>query len=428
MEVKEARATYDALVTVSAGYKHTELGVIPEEWEVCAVRQKGEIITGKALAVNAPGTLRPYLRTKNVFDGRIDIDDVLKMPMTDEQFVQFRIKSGDVLLNEGQSLELVGRCAIYQDEFTGPCAIQNALLRFRARAGVSEVFASHLFRHCQQTGVFARIALQTTSIAHLGGLRFEKLRLAWPKNEVEQRAIAEALSDADALVESLEQLIAKKRQIKQGTTQALLTGRQRLPGFDDNWRRKALSELFDFSGGYSASRDQLSADGHCYLHYGDIHTSSKSFVDVGAESQELPRLDISISKVNANSLLKDGDVVFVDASEDDEGTSKHVVIINKDNAPFISGLHTIVAKSKTDELDHAFRRYCFQTPDIKQQFRFFAVGTKVSGVSKSNIERSSFPFRQSLSSVPSPLSSPTWRPNSPNWKPASPRPASSSRA
>lgn len=209
---------------------------------------------------------------------------------------------------------------------------------------------------------------------------------------LEQEAIAEALSDADALIESLEQLIAKKRQIKQGTMQALVTGKQRLPGFDDNWPRKALSELFDFSGGYSASRDQLSADGHYYLHYGDIHTSSKSFVDVAAESQELPRLDISINKVNANSLLKDGDVVFVDASEDDEGTSKHVVIINKDNAPLISGLHTIVAKSKTDELGHAFRRYCFQTPDTKQQFRFFAVGTKVSGVSKSNIGKIQLSF------------------------------------
>ena len=86
---------------VRVGYKRTEVGVIPEEWNVCSVRQKGEVTTGKALAANAPGIQRPYLRTKNVFDGRIDIDDVLKMPMTDEQFEQFRLRSGDVLLNEG---------------------------------------------------------------------------------------------------------------------------------------------------------------------------------------------------------------------------------------------------------------------------------------------------------------------------------------
>ncbi len=232
------------------GYKQTEVGVIPEEWEVSPVRQKGEVLTGKALAVNAPGRQRPYLRTKNVFDGRIDIDDVLTMPMTEEQFAQFRIRNGDVLLNEGQSIELVGRCAMYQDEYPEPCAIQNALLRFRARAGVSEKFASYLFRHCQHTGVFARIALQTTSVAHLGGSRFERLRLAWP-TETEQCAIAEALSDVDGLLGGLDRLIAKKRDLKQAAMQQLLTGQTRLPGFHGEWEVKRLGEIAKIQRGAS---------------------------------------------------------------------------------------------------------------------------------------------------------------------------------
>jgi len=87
------------------GYKETKVGVIPEAWKESSVGEMGEVVTGKALAVHAPGKLRPYLRTKNVFDGRIDIDDVLTMPMTDEQFAHFRVQRGDVLLNEGQSLD-----------------------------------------------------------------------------------------------------------------------------------------------------------------------------------------------------------------------------------------------------------------------------------------------------------------------------------
>jgi restriction endonuclease S subunit len=59
----------------------------------------------------------------------------------------------------------------------------------------------------------------------------------------EQRAIAEALSDADALIESLEALIAKKRQIKQGAMQELLTGKRRLPGFSGEWETTTLFEL-----------------------------------------------------------------------------------------------------------------------------------------------------------------------------------------
>jgi type I restriction enzyme S subunit len=225
------------------GYKQTEVGIIPEDWEVRPVRQMGDVVTGKALAVNAPGEPRPYLRTKNVFDGRIDIEDVFTMPMTNEQFAQFRLRNGDVLLNEGQSLELVGRCSLYSDEYPEPCAIQNQLLRFRARAGVSGVFASYLFRRCQQTGVFAKIALQTTSIAHLGGSRFERLLLAWPREEREQRAIAAALSDVDALLDGLDRLIAKKRELKQAAMQQLLTGQTRLPGFHGEWEAVEFGDI-----------------------------------------------------------------------------------------------------------------------------------------------------------------------------------------
>ena len=160
----------------------------------------------------------------------------------------------------------------------------------------------------------------------------------------------------------------------------------------DDWDVKPFGDLFDFSGGFSASRAQLSEKGHCYLHYGDIHGAIKTCVDTQADFQDIPKLDIPLKNVSSKSLLKDGDVVFVDASEDDEGTSRHVVVVNKGNLPFVSGLHTIVAKGKTDELTHEYRRYCFQTAAIRRQFQFYAVGTKVSGISKSNIPKLLLPF------------------------------------
>ena len=68
-----------------------------------------------------------------------------------------------------------------------------------------------------------------------------------PPTNAEQEAIAEALSDADALIESLEQLIAKKRHLKQGAMQELLTGKQRLPGFSGEWEVKRLGEIAEHS-------------------------------------------------------------------------------------------------------------------------------------------------------------------------------------
>lgn len=228
---------------VSQEHKQTEIGIIPDDWKYARVDGMGEVLTGKALAAKAPGQERPYLRTKNVFDGHIDIGDVLTMPMTDVQFEHFSVQSGDVLLNEGQSLELVGRCAIYRDEYPEPCALQNQLLRFRAFPGVCADFAAHLFRHCQRTGVFARIALQTTSIAHLGGSRFAALKLPWPATESEQRIIAEALSHVDELLTALDALIAKKRAIKQAAMQQLITGRIRLPGSGGRWQTRRIGEF-----------------------------------------------------------------------------------------------------------------------------------------------------------------------------------------
>ncbi len=64
-----------------------------------------------------------------------------------------------------------------------------------------------------------------------------------PPTKVEQEAIAEVLSDADALIESLEQLLAKKRDIKQGAMQELLTGKKRLPGFSGEWEIRSSANL-----------------------------------------------------------------------------------------------------------------------------------------------------------------------------------------
>lgn len=242
------------------------------------------------------------------------------------------------------------------------------------------VCSSRFTNHCDSVKT-------TTAIPHISPADIRSFKIGVPPNFDEQESIGVILINADALIESLEQLLAKKHQIKQGAMQELLTGKRRLPGFNEVWKAKPLSELFNFSGGVSASRDQLGSTGHAYLHYGDIHMANKNYVNLTTEWPDLPKLDMPLNKVATGALLDDGDVVFVDASEDDEGTSKHMVVVNPKQVPFISGLHTIVAKPKTDELVDLFKRYCFQTVEVKEQFRFYAVGTKVSGVSKTNIRK-----------------------------------------
>lgn len=154
-----------------------------------------------------------------------------------------------------------------------------------------------------------------------------------------------------------------------------------------DWDVKIIGDLFDVSGGFSTSRSHLSNEGSCYLHYGDIHGSEKQYIDVENEYLSIPKLNVDLKRISPASLLKNGDIVFVDASEDDEGASKHVVIRNPKAIPFISGLHTIVLKSKDNSLTNRYREYCFLTHSIRRQFKLYAVGTKVTGISKTNIKK-----------------------------------------
>ena len=355
---------------VRPGYKQTEAGLIPCDWLVRPVGIMGEVVTGKALAVNAPGEQRPYLRTKNVFDGRIDIDDVLKMPMTDAQFRQFMLKKGDVLLNEGQSLELVGRCALYQDEYPEPCAIQNQLLRFRARQCVSGVFASHLFRHCQQTGVFARVALQTTSIAHLGGKRFERLLLQWPSTEDEQRAIATALSDVDALLGGLDRLIAKKRDLKQAAMQQLLTGQTRLPGFHREWEVKRLGYLGTFLKGSGIKKDEAASGDLTCVRYGEIYTHHNDYIR-SFNSWISPKIAATATR------LKHGDLLFAGSGETKEEIGKCVAFI--DDCEAYAGGDIVILRMKN--VEPMFMGYYCNTPAINIQKASLGQGDAVVHIS-----------------------------------------------
>ena len=102
---------------------------------------------------------------------------------------------------------------------------------------------------------------------------------AAPTTTAEQEAIAEALSDADALIESLEQLIAKKRQVKQGAMQELLTGKRRLPGFSGEWEVKRLGEIGETPIGLTYKPSDVRSDGLLVLRSSNIFEGALRFED-----------------------------------------------------------------------------------------------------------------------------------------------------
>jgi type I restriction enzyme S subunit len=127
----------------------------------------------------------------------------------------------------------------------------------------------------------------------------------------EQEAIAEALSDADAAIESFDALIAKKRDVKQAMMQQLLTGRTRLPGFTGDWKEVALCKVAHIGPGINKALSEMGT-GSLYVTVEDIYYGS--FLDVG----RLGRIRISKSEVERFSL-EVGDLVLGKSSVKRDG-------------------------------------------------------------------------------------------------------------
>ncbi|MFN4100523.1 MAG: restriction endonuclease subunit S [Pararhodobacter sp.] len=205
---------------------------------------------------------------------------------------------------------------------------------------------------------------------------------AVPDDPDEQQAIAAALSDADGVVAGLERVIAKKRLIKQGAAQGLLTARRRLPGFSGEWEVKRLGDHVRFLKNGTHSRAQLSENGPVrYLHYGDIHGAPSIFLSPA--TTPMPTLDT----VSARRLdrLAAGDLVFVDASEDLEGVGTSVEITDLGEAEVVAGLHTIAARFDKSVLVDGFKAFLQFIPAFRSHLCQLAAGTKVLATNRSHI-------------------------------------------
>lgn len=211
-------------------FKKTAIGEIPRSWTVKQVRETGDVQLGRQRSPHfTEGNTLPYLRVANVYDGYIDYSDVKAMKFTSNEIKQYSLSTGDILLNEGQSIDLVGRSSIYDGMSFDTCCFQNTLIRYRAGQNSTPEFMQALFSHLQYSGVFSSIATQTTSVAHLGGTRFSKLKIPVPPKQ-EQIEIANILNSINNKTnnETLQQL----QTLKKGLLQDLLTGKVRVNTLD----------------------------------------------------------------------------------------------------------------------------------------------------------------------------------------------------
>ncbi|MDU4355244.1 restriction endonuclease subunit S [Phytobacter diazotrophicus] len=194
---------------------------LPDGWEWCQVNDIGDLKLGRQRSPkdhHGPYMI-PYLRVANVHDNEIRTDDIKLMNFTPEEQTLYSLKFGDILLNEGQSLELVGRSAIFRDEIAQVC-FQNTLIRLRANESVSNEYILEYFRHCLYSGRFQKAATQTTNIAHLSISRLAPIEFPLPPYK-EQVRIVNKIKKLEILCENIKAKLKSAQQTQLHLADAL---------------------------------------------------------------------------------------------------------------------------------------------------------------------------------------------------------------
>ena len=216
---------------VRPDYKRTEVGVIPQDWEASKLGMHATFKTGPfGSALHQSDYVYdgiPVINPMQIVDG--NIQPTPTMAITEQKawkLSEFRLMAGNVVI--GRRGEM-GRCAMVRTEQQGwLCGTGSMMIR----VGRS-LDARFIQRMLSSQPIITEIekASVGSTMVNLNQGTLENLLIPFPPTKAEQEAIAEALRDADVLIESLEQLLTKKRQIKKGAMQELLTGKKRLPGF-----------------------------------------------------------------------------------------------------------------------------------------------------------------------------------------------------
>ena len=279
MRVNSARASDVGTVeaaAVSPGYKRAEVGMIPDDWDCCPL---GDLTTHVGSGMTPTGgervyvtAGRPFLRSQNVGWGLLNLDDIAFI--TDEihsLFAASEIKEGDVLLNiTGAS---IGRSAV----------AGTSVARGNVNQHVCEIrpdpdqLDSHFLNSYLLSAQGQRQIDSFQAGGNRQGLNYSQIRsfLIPHPSLTEQRAIVAALNDVNALLNSMNRLIAKKRDLKKAAMQQLLTGQKRLPGFNAQWEVTLVRDLLAYE-----RPDHYIVTSTVYSNHGDIPvlTGNKAFI------------------------------------------------------------------------------------------------------------------------------------------------------
>ena len=227
------------------GYKKTKVGWIPQEWGIVKL---DDLVQEKRLGANyANGESEqglPLVKMGNIGRGRIKLDKVERIPSSLVYDKTYLLQNGDILFNTRNTLDLVGKVAIWNDEL--PLALYNSnllKLKFKGSKVGSPFFANYLLNSQESLRQLRGMAIGTTSVAAIYDRDLVQLKAPLPALP-EQKKIAEILSTWDKAIDQTRRLIDAKKRLKKALMQQLLTGNKRAREFErDEWFELPLGKF-----------------------------------------------------------------------------------------------------------------------------------------------------------------------------------------
>jgi type I restriction enzyme S subunit len=350
---------------IPPGYKQTEVGVIPEEWNPDYIENFAVITTG----------------SKNTQDR---IEDGLYPFFVRSQTVE-RINSysfeGEAVLTAGDG---VGTGKVFH-YINGRFDIHQRVYRI---SNFAERVNAYFFYLYFSTHFYNRI-MQMTAKSSVDSVRrdmISRMQVALPPTEAEQRAIATALSDVDALLARLDRLLVKKRDLKQAAMQQLLTGQTRLPGFKGKWEVKRLGDAGKCLRGVSYKGDSdLST--HDMPHTKRL-LRSNNVQNAIVVTDEVQFVDAA--RVSSHQILQQDDILICMANGSKALVGKAGFFMVVDGHEYTFGAFMGCFRTNTSEANPAFVFYLFLTGRYRDYINNLLAGSSINNLRPSSIESLEF--------------------------------------
>lgn len=371
--LKQPEPEMDA-AAIPPGYQQTELGVIPEDWEVKTLADFEPFVTsgsrGWAAFYSESG--QPFIRITNMqrYEINLNLENLkyVKVSANSSEGTRTELKDGDLLISITADIGIV---SYVNGALLKPSYINQhiALVRFNRPNVDSKYVAYYLTSNAPQKTFLGHTDQGAKAGMNLATIR--KIQFVYPPLP-EQQAIAEALSDVDGWVAALEALIAKKRDLKTAAMQQLLTGKTRLPGFSGEWEEKKLGDLGIFLKGGGIRKDEALSGNLPCVRYGEIYTIHNDYVRQCHSS-------ISHTVATTATRLCEGDILFAGSGETKAEIGKCVAFIH-DYEAYAGGDIVILRPQRTCSL---FLGYYLNISDINRKKASKGQGDAVVHISSS---------------------------------------------